>query len=164
MRIRYELSDDITAIRAVVTAAFASVPQSNQTEPAIIDRLRSSDALVLSLVAVESDRLVGHIAFSQVAIAGQQRDWYGLGPVAVDPRWQGRGIGQELVRAGLERLQALGANGCVLVGEPKYYSRFGFRAFPQLSFADVPHEYFLALPFRGPLPAGPVQYHKAFDP
>lgn len=162
MLIRGEQPADIEAIRAVVTAAFENMPFSDQKERAIVDGLRSSNAMTVSLVALENDEVVGHIAFSPVTIAGRKRDWYGLGPVAVRPDRQGRGVGQALVRNGLERLKSLGAKGCVLVGEPKYYERFGFKASPQLTLADLPPEYFLALPFEGSVPEGPVQYHDAF--
>ena len=162
MLIRDERTADIDAIRRVVTAAFANVSLSQQTEPAIVDRLRSSGAMSLSLVALEGDEIVGHIAFSPVTIAGRNHGWHGLGPVAVRPDQQGRGIGQALVRGGLERLQTLDARGCVLVGEPKYYERFGFRVYPQLTLAGLPPQYFLALPFAVDVPEGPVQYHGAF--
>ncbi len=145
-----------------MTAAFRTAPFSNQTESAIVDRLRSSDAMSLSLVALKSEEVVGHVAFSPVTIAGHNLDWYGLGPVAVRPDRQGRGIGQSLIRSGLERLQAQGAAGCVLVGAPEYYGRFGFKVYPQLTLAGLPPEYFLALPFGAGIPNGPVQYHGAF--
>ncbi len=103
------------------------------------------------------------MAFSPVMISGRKGDWYGLGPLAVRPDLQRRGIGDALVRSGLKRLQSLGAGGCVLVGEPEYYERFGFKVNPQLRFAGVPPQYFLALPFRTPVPAGDVQYHAAFS-
>jgi putative acetyltransferase len=162
MLIRDEQPADIDAIRIVVATAFAALTASDQTETAIIDRLRSSGALTLSMVAVASDEVVGHIAFSPVTIARRNEDWYGLGPVAVRPDHQRRGIGQALVRAGLHRLRALGAMGCVLVGEPDYYRRFEFNTHSQLNVTDVPPPYFLALPFTADIPAGQVRYHPAF--
>jgi putative acetyltransferase len=162
MVIRDEQPADIDAIRIVVANAFANQTTSNQIETAIIVRLRTSGALTLSLVAVESDEVVGHIAFSPVTIAGRNADWYGLGPVAVRHDRQRRGIGQALVRTGLRRLQTIGARGCVVVGEPDYYRRFGFNTHSQLIVTDVPSPYFLALPFAADIPAGQVRYHPAF--
>jgi putative acetyltransferase len=162
MFIRDEAPADIAAIRTVVIEAFENMPRSTLTEAAIIDRLRSADALAVSLVALDSAGLVGHVAFSPVLISRRQVDWYGLGPLAVRPDRQRRGIGDALVRSGLKRLQSLGAGGCVLVGEPEYYERFGFRASAQLRFAGVPPQYFLVLPFGEQVAEGDVQYHAAF--
>jgi putative acetyltransferase len=64
MRIRDEQEDDAAAIRAVTMAAFETMPYSSQTEAAIIEALRAAGALTVSLVAVEDDQVVGHIAFS----------------------------------------------------------------------------------------------------
>jgi putative acetyltransferase len=60
-------------------------------------------------------------------------------------------------------LKALGAKGCVLVGDPKYYERFGFRNFPDLTLDGVPQEYFLALPFNKDKAQGVVEFHQGFS-
>ena len=77
---------------------------------------RCARALTLSLVAHEDGRQVGHAAFSPVTIGDGSADWCGLGPVAVLPGMQGRGVGAALIREGLARLRALGAAGCVVMG------------------------------------------------
>ena len=163
MIIRDEQPADIPAVRALVTGAFRDAPHSSQTEAAIVDGLRGAGVLALSLVASDGGALLGHVAFSPVAIGGQELGWYGLGPLAVHPEMQGRGIGQALVCAGLDRLKAIGAKGCVLLGAPAYYGRFGFATDPRLWLADVPQEYFQVLAFGGQLPAGEVRYHAAFE-
>ncbi len=163
MIIRDEQPADIPAIRVLITAAFKDVSHSSQTEAAIVDGLRGADVLALSLVAADGGALLGHIAFSPVTIDGKGLGWFGLGPLAVRSDMQGRGIGQALARAGLDRLKAVGAKGCVLLGAPGYYDRFGFAVESQLWLADVPKEYFQVLGFGGPLPAGEVRYHAAFE-
>jgi putative acetyltransferase len=163
MIIRDEQPKDFAAIRTVISAAFKDIPHSSQTEAAIVEALRAANVLTISLVAMNRDDLVGHIAFSPVTIDGQNLDWYGLGPVAVRPHRQGQAIGATLIRAGLERLKALGAKGCVLLGEPNYYSRFGFRVYPGLRLLDVPPEYFMAVAFTAETPRGWVRYHEGFD-
>src|SRR5690606_20299677 len=115
-------------VGALTAAAFAGVPYASGTEPAIIAALRAAGALRLSLVAAEGQELLGHVAFSPVIIGGRDRGWLGLGPLSVRPDRQRRGIGSALVRTGLERLRRDGAGGCVLLGDPAYYRRFGFRA------------------------------------
>ena len=76
---------------------------------------------------------------------------------------QGFGIGSRLIIAALAQLQTLSAHGCVVLGEPEYYQRFGFKAEPSLVLADVPAEYFMALGFHDDVPSGNVIYHAAFD-
>lgn len=162
-RIRPEAAGDEAAISEVVRAAFVAHPHSEQTEHHIVRALRAAGALAVSLVAELDGRVAGHIAFSPVTIADGSPGWYGLGPVAVAPPLQGRGIGRALIEQGLAALRARGAAGCVLLGERALYGRFGFAHDPRLVLADVPQEYFLALPFGKARPAGEVRYHPAFS-
>lgn len=162
--IRDENTDDIAAIGDVTSQAFAGLEHSDQTEPAIIVGLRNAGALALSLVADDEGEVVGHAAFSPVVIDGQDCRWFGLGPVSVQPRLQNRGIGTLLIRAGLDRLRALGAQGCVVLGDPAYYTRFGFAGGDRLRFAGAPPEYFMWLDLAAGDGAatGQVDYHPAF--
>lgn len=163
MIFRPENVQDIAEIRALMAAAFKDAPHSDGREGAIVDALRAAGALTVSLVAEQEGEIVGHVAFSPVAIGGKAADWYGLGPVAVRPDRQRHGIGTRLVGAGLELIKDLGAAGCVVLGDPGYYARFGFEADPALQFPGVPAAYFQRLDFghaagRG----GVVVYHPAF--
>jgi putative acetyltransferase len=79
------------------------------------------------------------------------------------PLFQRRGIGQSLVQSGLRLLRERGARGCVVLGSPDYYRRFGFVAIPDLTFTGPPPEYFMSLRFAGPQPYGEVAYHEAFN-
>lgn len=162
LTVRKERPEDALAIARVVEEAFHRHPYSNQTEHILIERLRSAGALSVSLVAVLEDTVVGHIAFSAVTIDGKPCRWFGLAPVSVQPGHQGEGIGSMLIRAGLAELERIGCDGCVLLGEPEYYGRFGFRAREELTLPGVPPEYFLALPFRAAKAVGEVAYHDAF--
>lgn len=162
MRISAETPDDIDAIFALTQQAFKDHPHSQQTEGYIIDALRAGGALTLSLVAREDGRVVGHIAFSPVSVSDGAADWYALGPVAVLPAEQGRGIGKALIEAGLAALKAQGAAGCVVVGEPAYYTRFGFARMPALTYPGVPPQYFMAQVFTRPA-AGEVTHHAGFS-
>lgn len=163
MIIRPEMADDVPAIRAVTAAAFKGMLYSSGTEATIVDALRDAGVLTLSLVAEKQGRIVGHVAFSPVTINGEAGRWFGLGPVSVEPAEQRRGIGQALIREGLERLRATGAEGCVLLGDPAYYRRFGFNSDTKLRYGDVPPEYFQRLSFTGVEPEGEVAYHAGFD-
>lgn len=162
MIIRAETLADLPAIRSVVTAAFQDAPHSGGNEAAIVDALRETGALAVSLVADDGGVVVGHVAFSPVMINVQDIGWYGLGPVAVLSTKRRRGIGEALIKAGLVRIEQLSARGCVVLGDPAYYGRFGFRADPDLRFADAPAEYFQRLVIDGEPPRGAVDYHPAF--
>jgi putative acetyltransferase len=163
MQIRDDCPADAAEIRAVTDAAFAGVPYSEQTESRIIDGLRKAGALTLSLVAVRGKEVIGHIAFSPVQIEGQDCDWYGLGPVSVLPGLQGLGVGAALIREGLDRLRSIGARGCVVLGDPRYYGRFGFMHDPHLTYAGGPPQAFQRLMLEMRPPQGTVTYHAAFD-
>lgn len=161
--IRDQRPGDNAAVRQMVEDAFRGRPYSDGREPRIVEALRAAGALTVALVAEEDGEIVGQVAFSPVAIDGAARDWYGLGPVAVRPDRQGQGIGQDLVRTGLDRIRALGARGCVLAGAAGYYGRFGFAADARLRSPGIPPEHFLVLPFGPEVPTGTVAFHEAFE-
>lgn len=160
--IRNEAASDADAIAAITAAAFANHPHSRHTEQFIIHALRKAGALTVSLVAELDGEVVGHVAFSPVTVSDGSAGWYGLGPVSVRPDMQRRGIGKALIRQGLSFLRDRGAAGCVLVGNPDYYARFGFRHVPDLTYEGVPPQYFLALPFGELRAKGAVAFHPAF--
>lgn len=163
VRIRPERPEDAAAIALVIERAFASAPFSSHTEQFIVRALREAQALAVSLVAQQGTAVVGHVACSPVSISSGASGWYGLGPVSVAPERQVQGIGSALVRAALAQLRTLGAAGCVVLGEPAYYGRFGFHAAAGLAYPGPPAEYFMACPFAGASPSGEVSYHPAFD-
>jgi len=163
MIIRKELESDVEAIFAVTKAAFENHPHSKQTEPFIVNALRAADALTVSLVAEVGGKVVGHIAFSPVIISDGSQNWFGVGPVSVSPEFQKQGIGKSLIHEGLSLLKAMGAKGCVLVGDPNYYERFGFRNLPDLILEGVPQENFLALKFEESGARGVVVFHEGFS-
>ena len=162
MIVRPETEKDSAAIQSINVAAFADHPFSHQTEHLIVNALRDAGALILSLVAEDAGQVVGHIAFSPTLIDGKDLDWLTLGPIAVAPKRQPQCICSRLVETGIEALRQLGANGCLLVGDPAYYQRFGFRHSQSLTVEHVPPEYFMCLPLAGEIPHGAVTHHPAF--
>lgn len=160
--LRLEHAKDLDDIRQLTQAAFAGIAYSSHTEHFIIDALRERQKLTLSLVAVVEEQVVGHVAISPVQLSTQEQGWYGLGPISVLPQHQGQGIGSALMIDVLNRLQILGAQGCVLLGNPHYYEKFGFQAHPNLHLADVPPEYFQALSFTEQFPKADVFYDQVF--
>ena len=162
MIIRSETPRDFDAVREVNIVAFEYHPFSHQTEHLIVEALRAADALELSLVAEIDDEVVGHIAFSAASIGGTSSGWFLLGPVAVLPDHQGKGIGRALVETGLDALRSRGTRGCVLVGDPAFYGRFGFKQYPGIAWEGVPSENVLCLSMSGDAPVGEVSHHPAF--
>lgn len=161
--IRRETPADVAAIEAVTVAAFLNAPYTSHTEQFIVNALRKAGKLTISLVAEDDRQIVGHVAVSPVLISDGTTGWFGLGPISVLPAYQGRGIGSALMREALRVLEESGAAGCVLLGEPEYYGRFGFRAEANIVLPDVPPEYFQALSFGPSLPCGNVSYDEAFN-
>ncbi|MGH8811937.1 MAG: GNAT family N-acetyltransferase [Advenella sp.] len=161
--IRNEQPDDIDVIAWVTKNAFAPEQFASHTEQFIINALRRANQLAISLVALYEGTIVGHIAFSPVSISSGEQGWYGLGPVSVLPQWHGHGIGTRLIRSGLAQLQRQGACGCVVLGSPDFYGRFGFKANSSLLYADAPAIYFQALALAGEIPCGQVSFHGAFE-
>ncbi len=162
IQIRDEVPADIPTIEAVVGEAFRSATHASGTEPLIVNALRARGQLSISLVATDADQIVGHVAVSPVAISDGSEKWYGLGPIAVLPAWQGKGVGSLLMNAALDALRRQGARGCVVLGEPGYYGRFGFVCRADLVLPDVPPEYFQAVRLESGWPTGTVQYDEAF--
>jgi putative acetyltransferase len=163
INIRLEDPGDIQGIHELTVAAFNKAPHTDHTEQFIVKALRVAGALTVSLVAEDVTQIVGHVALSPVSIASGLKGWYGLGPISVHPRDQGKGIGSQLMHVALAELKNIKANGCVLLGDPGFYHRFGFAPMDGLVLADVPHENFQALLLHGAHPEGTVTYHESFS-
>jgi putative acetyltransferase len=123
--VRDEILEDYEAIGNLNRLAFGG-----NEEAELVDRLRSTGLVVVSLVAIEDDEIVGHILFSDLPIEANQGviDAVSLAPMAVHPKWQRQGIGLALVRRGLEICRGLGKTIVVVLGHPGCYPRFGFSA------------------------------------
>ena len=161
--IRREDPSDIQSIHEITTAAFLDAPHTDHTEQFVVKALRDSGALTISLVAEDAAQIIGHVALSPVTISDGSNGWYGLGPISVSPNEQGKGIGSKLMYAALAELKILKADGCVLLGDPNYYQKFGFEPIDGLVLPDVPPEYFQALLLQGNHPKGTVTYNESFS-
>lgn len=145
--IREEIAGDEPFVNEVIQAAFVEVDHSAQTEHLLVDRLRRSEAFVpeLSLVAEQSDQIVGHILLTKITLAQipQQTDFLALAPVSVLPKWQQKGIGSLLINAAHKRAIELGYRAIFLIGHADYYPRFGYQPAHlfQINFPfDAPRE------------------------
>lgn len=131
-RIRPEQRGDIEAVRALNEPAFGRPAEAD-----LVDRLREEARPLVSLVAEDGGTIVGHILFSPVELSDQPDLLFmGLGPMAVRPERQGRGIGSELVLLGLDACQRLGCQAVFVLGHPTFYRRFGFRPASQFGITS----------------------------
>ncbi|WP_321878847.1 GNAT family N-acetyltransferase [Paraburkholderia bannensis] len=161
--IRGEMAADIPAIHALTEAAFLHAPHTSHTEQFIVDALRAAGELAVSLVAEDRGELVGHVALSPVTLSDGSTGWFGLGPISVAPARQREGIGGRLIERALDALRERQAAGCVLLGDPDYYRRFGFTPEPTLVLPGVPAEYFQAIVLDGLVPTATVRYSDSFE-
>lgn len=124
-QVRRESDADLGAIRTVNREAFGQVAEAD-----LVDALRANGDAAVSLVAESDSSIVGHILFSHLPIRTSARNVAAaaLAPMSVLPRWQRRGVGSALVRAGLDRCREDGFEAVVVLGHPAYYPRFGFSA------------------------------------
>jgi putative acetyltransferase len=164
--VRCEHTDDIrerSAIRSINEAAFGRPDEAD-----LVDRLGSEGAVLLSLVAEVEQRIIGHVLFSRMSIetSNGEVSAVALAPVAVLPDHQRRGIGEQLIRHGLDLLRARGERIVIVLGHPGYYSRFGFST-EKARFLESPFptEAFMAMELSsGALEGirGKVRYPAAF--
>jgi putative acetyltransferase len=163
--VRTEEPADVEVIHSLHQSAFPT-----EAEARLVDRLREDRKLAISLIAEVRGRVVGHVAFSPVSVdpQGSVNHGLGLGPVAVLPEWQGKGIGEKLITRGIEDCRRDGHSFIVVLGEPEYYKRFGFR---RASLFGLGNEYgvddpFMVLELRLdglPKAPGTVRYVKVFS-
>ncbi len=167
--LRPERPADLARVSEIVAAAFG-----RDAEARLVERLRGRVRPEVSLVAVRpgadgSESLVGHVYFSPVRVGEDDRPALALGPVSVDPRCQGRGVGERLCRRGLEVCIEIGAPVVFVLGHPHYYPRFGFEpARPHgLYYRDERFDpgFFVAELVAGTLGGftGEVRYRPEFD-
>jgi putative acetyltransferase len=161
--IRPERPGDEAAIHRVTEIAFANHPHSEGTEPAIVEILRMTGELSLSLVAEVDGALVGHVAFSPAILSNGAAGWQTLGPISVHPDWQAHGIGRALIEAGVAHWREAGAAGIVLVGSPDLYGRFGFATGTPLHLEGPLAPYFQVLAFTDAIPDASVDFAPAFN-
>lgn len=160
LAIRIEIPANFNGLREVNREAFG-----REAEADLVDTLRQNGKFVLSLVALLDDRVVGHIVFTD--LLGSTRRIAGLGPMAVRPAYQRRGIGGALVRSGLEYLREQSYAAVVVLGHKDYYPKFGF--LPAANFGirtqfEASPGYLLVAPLSGsPIAPGTVRYQPEFE-
>lgn len=171
VEVRPEEPGDAAAVQHVIAAAFPAV-DGTVIEVGLNDELRRDPAWIpgLSLVAVRDGRVIGQVTSSYGTLtdpAGGTRGLVGIGPVAVRPEEQGAGVGRALLTAVIDRARAAGEVALVLLGDPAFYGRFGFRPAAEVGVAAPDPgwgDYFQALVLAAdPAPFGRFAYAAPFD-
>jgi len=161
---REERPGEEAAIREMVRRAFIGRPYLDGDEQDVIDRLRQDGDLLLSLVAEQDGVIIGQITFSPALLDNGEEGWVVLGPVAIDPAHQGKGLGRALIAAGEAIMRQRGAKGITVLGDPALYGRFGYARNTPMWLAGELGWAFQVKRFCGAIPATEQRYVRAFDP
>jgi len=144
-QIEEEKPEDIPGIRNVNIKAFKTIDEAN-----VVDVLRVSCPIFVSLVAKRKKAVIGHILFTPAQIITPENETItgmGLAPLAILPKFQGYGIGSALCRRGLKEMAEAGYPFVIVLGHPGFYTRFGFTHAKQHGIAceyqDVPDDAFM---------------------
>jgi putative acetyltransferase len=167
IEIREENAEDYEAVREINEKAFGQVEEGR-----IVDRIREACKDIISLVAVEDEKVVGHIFFSPAVIIhnGKTIKGMGLAPMAVHIEHQNKGIGSMLVDEGIKKVKETSCSFIIVLGHEKYYPRFGFERASKYGikpqWEGVPDEAFMIMNLDKETMAGVSgigKYRKEFD-
>lgn len=167
LNIRQEQSADYDAVYQVVKEAFANAEHTDGDEQDLVVRLRKSKFFIpeLSLVAIEDEKIVGHILFTRAVVNGIEV--LALAPLSVLPKYQNRGIGKSLIKQGHIIAQKMGYKYSVVLGNEKYYPKSGYVPASQYGIKapfEVEDENFMAICLNGAIGKlnGVIEYDEAF--
>lgn len=162
--VRAEKIEDIQNIYNINTSAFGT-----QVEAGLVDRLRREADPFISLVAEKDGNVIGHVLFTPVSVGESGVNAVGLGPMAVLPDYQNKGVGKKLVERGLETCREKGIAAVFVLGHPEYYAKLGFKMCSEknIYYKDeqfAPYFFYKELK-EGTLGGvvGEVKYSSAFD-
>ncbi|WJD49843.1 MULTISPECIES: GNAT family N-acetyltransferase [unclassified Enterobacter] len=122
MLIRVEIPIDAPGIDALLRRAYPG-----DGEAGLVHDLREDGLITLGLVATDDEgQVVGYVAFSPVSVQGEDLQWVGLAPLAIDENYRGQGLARQLVYEGLDSLNEFGYAAVVALGDAAFYDRLGF--------------------------------------
>ena len=160
MLIRKEEKRDFDEIREINNICF-----KGEYESALIENIRNGNNFILSLVAEEGGKIIGHIMYSRIKIG--DIDSLALAPMCVLPEYQKKGIGTDLIKESFIYLRDMNEKSIVVLGHTGFYSRLGFEKAADYGVKcpfTVPEEAFMVLELeKGSIKAGMVEYGKEFS-
>lgn len=170
--IRTEEKEDYKFTEEVVKNAFANETYSDQSEHRLVANLRHSDAFVpdLSLVAMDKNKMIGHILLTKIVIVNDEKNTesLALAPISVLPDYQNKGVGRSLIQKSLEIAKKLNFGSVKVMGHAEYYPKFGFKQASNWGIQapfDVPDELLMAIELKKNAldeASGIIQYSSAF--
>lgn len=151
MLIRPERESEFGQIYNLVKTAFATAPVKDGNEQEFVNTLRNSDRYIpeLALVVEQDGQLIGHMMLTKLLIQGESQSFESLllAPIAIVLEHRNKKIGAMLIEESFKRAQAMGYTSVFVVGDPKYYHRFGFRSAIEFGIDNVEaieHQYVMA--------------------
>ena len=151
MLIRQEKPEEFPAIYDLVKVAFQTAKVTNGKEQDCVDQFRSSGNYIpeLALVAEQDGKLIGHIMLTRTYITGDNNKFETLllAPLSIALEYRNKGVGSKLITESFELAKKLGYKSVVLVGDPAYYHRFGFKSsvdFGIRHVQDIPGQFVMA--------------------
>lgn len=151
MHIRPEKPEEFPYLYDFVQTAFATAKVSDGSEADFVNVLREGVNYIpeLALVAEVDGEIIGHIMFTRtyLSVPGKRFEALLLAPVAIVLEQRNKGIGAALIEEGMSRAKAMGFTSVFLVGDPDYYSRFGFRSVTSYGIrhnSEIPDQYIMA--------------------
>lgn len=174
VKIRKEEKRDYQKVFELIQNAFENVEFSDHREQYLVERLRNSDTFIpeLSLVAEIDNQIVGYILLSKISVLGNNKNVHtslSMAPVAVLQRFQGKGIGKNLIEFAHDKAKELGFGSVILLGHENYYPRFGYKLCKDFGIKlpfDVPDINCMAIELSESALqhiSGIVQYPKEFE-
>lgn len=166
--IREETNKDFNEVHDIVKSAFKNAEHTDHNEHNLVNKLRNSDAFIkgLSLVAESDGKIIGHTMITKIKIG--KHTSLALAPLAVLPKYHGMGVGRKLILEGHKIAKDLGYSSVIILGDPNYYSCFGYVAASKWGIKapfEVPDENFMAIELIGnglKNVSGIVSYAKEF--
>jgi putative acetyltransferase len=138
------------------------MPFADGSDQHLTNKFRAAGALQLSLVAEMDNKIAGHVALTPATHESGAARWFGLGPLAVEPDLQRKGIGTKLIAEAKAWLAGRGAAGCIVLGDTNYYPRHGFISTPESAPVNEPAEHFMVLAMQAQIPSGRFSFHPLF--
>ena len=120
-----EMRDSVPADLGAIESMYPQAFPDEDLLPLVRDLLQDTK-VTTSIVGVIDSRIVGHVIFTKCGVVGRPTNAALLGPLAVTPTWQGKGIGSELVRTGLQQMESMDVRLVCVLGDPAFYGRLGF--------------------------------------
>ncbi|KJS12652.1 MAG: GNAT family acetyltransferase [Desulfotomaculum sp. BICA1-6] len=151
MVIRREKPEEFSQIYDLVKVAFQTAKVTNGQEQDFVNQLRSNGNYIpeLALVAEENSKLIGHLMLTKTYIInnGNKYETLLLAPISVVLEYRNQGIGSKLIKESFKLANDMGYTSILLVGDPAYYHRFGFKAAVNFGIKhthNIPDEYVMA--------------------